>query len=262
VKSTGDSHIYDLVRSANPINADSLPDPSGSASAQALCQRILHGQADSQGLVPAPVAPRRPYRRMRFSLVSLLALVALGAGVSYAMTSGGGGVADHTVACYASSRLDADRSVFAAVGSDPIATCQQAQAAGRVRGLPPMAGQPMRACVLPTHTVGVFPASSAAMDPCGALHLTPLSQSPTSPSTTPSAVDPVATMSASVIQTLSAGCLDQGSALAAVHAAFDQAGLTGWTVEAVAPFSGDRPCASPGIDDVNHIVLLIPIPKA
>jgi hypothetical protein len=256
VRQLSDHGIDALLRAANPVPPEAVPDPAVSASAQALCQRILDRAA-------GPVLPGRPARRhsprLRVSIASLLALVAAGAGVSYAVSSRGGRQKT-TFACYAAARGDASFSVFPGTGGDPVAACRRAWASGAIPGVAPVANQSLQGCVLPGGTVGVYPVSPSVPDPCSRLGL-PAAFPPNPGPTAAPLGDPVATMTASVTQALSAGCLDQASALTVVHSALDAAGLTTWTVASSAPFTAERPCASPGFDESQQAVLLIPVPR-
>jgi len=238
------------LRAANPVNEHDLADAPDSPFAQALFRKITG----------APYHPRiRPVRRRRPLKVyagSLVAVLATGVGVGYALV-GHHATRQSVVSCYAEARLDAHVVEVTAAGSDPIAACQSMWALGHVPGQPVVRNEALTACVLPSGLAGVFPDTAGTV--CRRLRLTPIDARP-SATTTP-AESPVISMMNTVAAALANGCLTIDQANLLVRGALDRAGLPDWKVTQGAPSSAARPCASPAFDEPNHLVRLIPVPK-
>ncbi len=206
----------------------------------------------------------RPYRSRKIYLGTVLAVLAAGGGVAYATV-----FAQPTrhldVACYSRPSLHASASVLSADARGPLADCAGAWLKGDIPDQSPRPPPPLRACVLHSGSVGVFPAS-ASSDLCERLGLSPLtpssSPSPTSTSSggsSPGAL-PTLQLRDQVVRDLSSACLNAAGASHAVQQVITHLGLRGWKIKVIGTFSSSRPCASPGFDEIARIVYLVPVP--
>ena len=154
---------FEQLRAANPVDDDRLPAPARSVTARALYEQIT-----GTPYVTGTASNRAPRRRWRLYLGSLVAVGGIGGGAAWAIASRH---ADKvlSVVCYARDDLT-DGSVIGADGREPVAVCADAWRAGKVGPTPPAA---LAACVLPSGTVGVFPADPPNREPCAALGLPP-----------------------------------------------------------------------------------------
>lgn len=190
--------------------------------------------------------------------------LATGAGVSYALVSHRA-TRQSVVSCYAEARLDAGAVEVTGSGADPVAACRGVWAAGHIPGRPAVTDQTLTACVLPSGLAGVFP--DAAGGACGRLHLTPIdvplrpTGDPGTGTTATPSQTPVTGMMTEVAARLAGTCLTADQAKQMVRSILDRTGLAAWKVTQPALFTADRPCASPGFDEINHQVFIIPIPR-
>jgi hypothetical protein len=141
------------------------PPPERDFPAGRLQQRKeqLVSQIDGASVAPTQHHPRR-------ILVLVLALAVAGilaaaAYAGYALTRSAKPVA--TIGCYESDSLDANTAVLASGTNSPVAACASTYASAF-----PSARQPKNfaACVLPSGSVGVFPADTTG-DTCQSLGL-------------------------------------------------------------------------------------------
>jgi len=247
------------LRAADPVDERRLRDPADSGTAQRLFENIT---GIPYVAAPSKVRPRR--RRPWAYASSLIAAFGIVGGVAYAVAYKQ--PTKHLeVACFAQASLSANVSATPAHGPDPVAACQDAWMAGHV-GTGPVPAY-LQACVLRSGAAGVFPAAGATDDVCARLHLaaagSPVGSVSTYGSTTvpePTTVEPFFAMRDAVVNALRTSCVGPDRAKQIVRRALDQAGLTDWRVELNGTFNPGRPCASPGFDEANRRVLLIPIP--
>lgn len=244
----------ELLRAANPVDERDLIDAPDSRIAQALFRNIT-------GIPYHPVQKAVRRRRLNIYALSLVGVLAAGAGVSYAVATHRA-TRQSVVSCYAEPRLDAHAVEMTGSAADPVAACRGAWAAGHVPGQPAVAGQALTACVLPSGLAGVFPDADGTV--CRRLMLTPI-DTPLPPATTTTGAaggtdsqTPVTGMISAVAGRLAGGCLTADQAELAVRGILDQAGLTTWKVTLATAFTPERPCASPGFDELDRRVLIIP----
>ena len=235
----------ELLRAANPVDEERLPTPARSATAAVLYEKITGTP------YATPRAPTRTPRRWRLYVGSLVAVGAIGGGAAWA-------IAAHqpdkvlTVACYQHADLSA-ASVVASDGRDPVAVCADAWRDGKVGPVPPTA---LVACVLTGGTAGVFPADAPTDAVCARLGLSPA----TPPATTNQGMALAALRSVLANQFRSA-CVPVDDARDLATRELVDRQLTGWTVTITNPATPERPCASLGIDEPGHRVLLVPVPR-
>ena len=113
----------------------------------------------------APVLPRRPRRILVVAVaIAVAGILSAAAYGGYKLTRPAKPVA--TLGCYQTDSLDADTAVVAHGLDSPVATCAHTYASAFPGSQPPTH---FAACVLPSGSVGVFPATSA--DTCKGLGL-------------------------------------------------------------------------------------------
>jgi hypothetical protein len=237
----------ELLRSANPVDEAMLSAPSESASAQRLFEKIT-----GISYQPAGLPPHR--HRWRAYVTSMVAAVAIGGGVAYAVTYRQP-TKRLNVGCYAQASRQGRIVAVPSHGNDPVAACRNAWTAGQIGpGGPPPS---LVACILPSGQAGVFPAAAADDDVCGRLGLAPVGgPSPLGSTSVPA----VFAMRDRVVAALQRSCLSGQQAVDLVESELRRAGLSGWTVTTTTPFTPGRPCASPGFDEPGQRVLIVPIP--
>jgi hypothetical protein len=269
-----DRDPLELLRALNPVPAGQLDELVWSPPARALFARIVASTpgAHGTGLRLPPPGSRGPVggRRRRRTARSVAVLATLSVGVAgYALVSDDSPKAVDP-ACFAGADLAADVAVVKADRGGAVAACADAWAGGAF-GAP--ATPQLRACLLDSGAVGVFP--EAGEDVCLALGLSaaPGEQgaSPRTPqpgAERPSSGDPaeeqqrfLAFRDAVVARFLDQGCLGAERAAAVVRQELDRAGLEGWTVDAEGGgFTDGRPCASLSFRPEQRLVVLVALP--
>ena len=172
------------------------------------------------------------------------------------------------VACFASADLDADTAVVDVDRRGPVAACADVWAQGIFGPLVPLT---LRACVLESGVVGVFP-EGVSQDVCLELRLAPVAPSSTSgpqePEDPASEADRFLVFRDAVLaRFVDQACVEPGPAAMIVREELDRADLGGWTVlggagQADVDFSPERPCASLSFLPEQRAVALVPIPSA
>jgi hypothetical protein len=190
-------------------------------------------------------------RRRRFVLGALVpaVLLLLGAtGVAtYVLTRPATQL--ESVGCYDRLDLEANTTVVAADGRDPVAICAQLWEEGAVGSGPTPA---LAACVLESGAVGVFPRVGEMT--CNSLGLATLG------SDYSARVGGLAELRAKIVARLAVDCLDGAESRALVERQLAAQGLAGWRVEIAGNgFGADRRCAELGTDAGQKIALLIPV---
>jgi hypothetical protein len=274
------------LRALNPVAAGQYDDLVGAPPARALFEQIV---ADDRAVRRArgtgPVARPRPTtfrpsagrRRSTGVAVGAGALV-LSAGVAGYAVIGRRPTAPLSVACFANADLLADTDVVPADGRGPVAACAEIWAGG---GFGAPAAPRLRACVLDSGVVGVFPEAPGA-DVCLALGLAgvsaggppgsgpatsgPATSAPSGPGTDADDAGAFLTFrDAVLVRFLDQACVEPGRAAAVVREELDRAGLGDWTVSpdgGGARFTVERPCASLGFRPEEKTVELVPIPRS
>ena len=260
------------LRVLNPVPPGALDDLVRAESAQAWFREIVAGGAPGRAPsgVGGRVRPAPSYRRRRAlrlavpaGLASLFVAVAGYALVLRQPTR------PHTVACFAAADLQAETAVVGVEGGGPVAACAGVWDRGYLGGT---STPPLRACLLDSGGVGVFP-EAPARDVCLDLGLAPVAGGPGNP-TRPSlpADDPavatarfLAFRDAVLPRLVGHGCIGVGPAEAIVREELTRAGLEGWAVVPGvsgdgAGFSPDRPCASLDFKPETKTVELVPLP--
>lgn len=204
-------------------------------------------------------APRRLKRRPRrvlvvavtFAAAGVLAAAAYGA---YVLTQPATQLA--SIGCYESDSLDANTAVLSPGIASPVATCAGTYASAFPTAQPPTS---FVACVLPSGSVGVFPADNGT-ETCKSLGLSELAQT--------HATQQEAQQFTNLQHELAgifAGntCLSYDDARTRARAALVDSGLTTWKIQIGEGvngegFSSQRPCAGLAYDTSQQTIILVP----
>ena len=196
-------------------------------------------------------APRRQRRRWILgALVPAAVLLLAATGITtYVVTRS----ATHleSVGCFDRADLEANTTIVAADGRDPVAICAELWSEG-VMGPAPAPAE-LASCVLESGAVGVFPASGP--ETCNSLGLPKLA------SDYAGDVEIVADLHASLVGRFATDCLDESAGRRLVEQELAARGVVGWKVE-VAPgdsFDAERPCAEFGSDAGRKVAWLFPV---
>lgn len=260
--------LDDLLRAANPVDEGQIPEP-----AEDPCARLLLDKITSKAHCRGARDAHGRWVHLRVILPVLAALGALGGGAAYAVVASQ--PSKHLdVACYAAANLHASLAAVPASGAGPVGDCGHAWLSGEIPGHPASNPPRLDACILRSGAAGVFPDRAGAVHTCKTLGLVPMTPTPgavsrpgspahgraTAPAAPTTTVAPIIVARDAIAAALSAACVDEPRARAAVQHDLAQAGLSSWTVEVRAAFTSARPCASPGFDEAKQIIYLIPIP--
>ena len=275
-----DGDPLERLRVLNPVSADELDALVWAEPAQACFRRIVAGEIPTvQGrpgrlrapLPAGPVGASGPRRALRVAVLAAVASTSLVV-AGYALV-GRQPSKPQTVACFAAADLRAETAVVGSGPGGPVATCARL----RDRGfLGADTTSTLRACVLESGAVGVFP-EATGRDVCLDLGLASVStpagggrESPSRPSI--EADDPAvaaarftAFRDAVLPRLVDQGCVGAGPAEAIVREELGRAGLQGWTVvigvgEDGLGFSAERSCASLNFKPEVRTVELAPVP--
>lgn len=257
----------ELIRAANPIDERRLPDPSQSAQARLIFEKIT-GTPYIRATQPRLA---RRWTRLRVYLAAVVGVAGISGGIAFAVT-----ISQPTkhlnVACYTAPSLGASLSQVAADSRGALRDCASAWSSGNLPGQLPQPPPPLVACVLRSGIAGVFPNLEGSPDVCRRLGLHPVIPPPppvvttTSPgtgsstTTPPATVPPMIAARNTVVAALSGSCLDATQATTVIRHALDQVGLNAWVIQVRGTFSPSRPCASPGFNESGRAVYIIPIP--
>ena len=219
-------------------------------------------QARRRQLVAAAAASLSdpaPRRRRRWVFVGLPAAVLVAAASAWTVRALTDDVTTYeSIGCFDRSELNANVTVIDPQAGDPVAVCRRLWARGDVA--PTTSVPPLRACVLASGTVGVFPARNGNV--CRELGLADL------PATYAREARRRAALRAAVAERFGFGeadpapatqCVAPGPARRIVREELERHGFGDWTVQTTGPFSAERPCASLGYDGAKRAVLLIPV---
>ncbi len=201
-------------------------------------------------IVLGDTAARKRRRRLSHVLVPavLLALAATGF-TTYVLTREPTQL--ESVGCYTRADLEANVSVVAADGRDPVAICAEVLRTT----IGPTAGG-LEACVLEGGAVGVFPGGPRTCSRLG------LAEVPDSYSVESKRF---ARLREAILARLDASgpCVGEAKARSIVRRELDAQGYRDWEIE-VGPgvggegFSEERPCASVAFDGEKKVVVLVP----
>ena len=274
-----DRDVLERLRACNPVPAGRLDDLVWTDNAQARFHRIVATPAPmpvrARGrLAPAPAVPGAGHRRRVPRIAVLAGAVSLSVAVAaYALVTRPSSKPQN-VACFAAADLTANTAVVGVDARGPVAACAGLWAKGPLGPLPrPL--PPLRACLLESGVVGVFP-EAAGRDVCLDLGLAAAS-SPAPPTTEAAGTrlapdDPIvdhtrffAFRDAVLSRFVGQDCMGAVAAEAVVREELDRAGLDGWTVTTGvgadgAGFSAERPCASLNFHPEIWSVDLVPVP--
>jgi hypothetical protein len=202
-------------------------------------------------------APRRR-RRIVFALVPAAVLVLAATGfTTYALTREP--TQFEAIGCFDEADLGANVAVVNADGRDPADACGEVWRTGAFgeEGKVP----PLRACVLETGAVGVFPRAGA--ESCAKLGLAEL------PATYAAQAKGFAGLRDAILVKLGAPatgsspgslkCVGEERAKLIVRRELEVRGYGDWTVEVSPPFSAERPCATVSFDHGRKAVVLVPV---
>ena len=275
-----DRDVLERLRACNPVPAGRFDDLVWTDIAQAQFQRIVATPAVPARvrgrLAPVPAVPGAGRgRRRRVPRVAVLAgAVSLSVAVAaYALVTRPTSKPQN-VACFAAADLTANTAVVGVDAQGPVAACAGVWARGF---LGPTRPPPLRACLLESGVVGVFP-EAPGRDVCLDLGLAAAS-SPAPPTTEPAGIrlapdDQVvdharffAFRDAALSRFVGQECIGAVAAEEIVREELDRAGLDGWTVTTGvgadgAGFSAGRPCASLSFHPEVWSVDLVPVPPA
>lgn len=232
---------FELLRALNPVDEADVQGERDSVRARQSLERIVG--SGSGGSLP---------RRKKAYLLMLVSLAAAAAAAgAWALTHG---ATKHlTIGCYASADLHARTIVIAAPSGSPTRACGSVWQRG---DFGPASSPRLQACVLPSGAVGVFPTPNGRA--CERLKLAPL---PASTPTPPPAASAAQLKDALTQKFLSKPCIGRDEAISTVEAELRRQNLPDWKVKVDGAFTSARPCASPGFDEEQRLVLLIPMPK-
>ena len=257
------------LRVLNPVSADELDALVWAEPAQASFRRIVAGEIPTaQGRpgrlrAPLPAGPRRPRRVLRVAVLTVVGSMSLVV-AGYAL-AGRQPSKPQTVACFAAADLAAETAVVGTGEGGPVATCARL----RDRGfLGRATASALRACVLESGAVGVFP-QATGRDVCFDLGLasvsTPAGGGREADAPEVAAARFTAFRDAALPRLVGQGCVGVGPAEMIVREELVRAGLEGWTVvtgvgEDGLGFSAERPCASLNFKPEVRTVELAPVP--
>lgn len=243
---------FEILRRANPIDRERLPDVSESAHGRALMEEIVTMEtptAQTLGARPLQL-PRSRLIRNRRVLIPGLVVAILSVGFTfYALRQ----VTEPlTIGCYARADIEADTAVVGADGGSAVAACEELWRQGAF-GAGPV--PPLAACVLPSGAVGVFP--SSGQDTCGTLGLAAVESG-----SYPEEFDEVVGLRTALVdEFLARGCVSEQQAVDLVKEEFRARGLGQWTVEVSGSFTAERSCASLAFEPEAKKVSLVPVPS-
>lgn len=235
-----DDDLLQALSRANPWPEQAVRQVASSEMSLELERRIT--RSDVPNATRSSLPPRRP--RLRW-VAAAFALIILGSGIAYAVTRETPSQSI-TVGCYLTADLDADVAVIA-TGSDPIAACADLWSAGE---LDPSAQTvpALESCVLPSGSVGVFPAGPE--DPCGALGLAPAASSLD--------IERFAALKEAIVAEIQTrSCYLPDEAIGVIEDLLQDGGFGLWHVKQGA-FTSERPCAELAFDEENRTVMLVP----
>lgn len=263
-----DRDPLERLRALNPVRTSDLDGLVLGLPAQTLFQRVIANEAPTRR---RPVTAPRPWPRRRRPRLAAVAVVAsLSVAVAgYALVERRA-TKPQTIACFAAADLEATTAVVGVERDGPVVACAGVWAAGFFGNVPT---PPLRACVLESGVVGVFPEASG-QDVCVDLDLAAVSVPTSAPTTrlpAPApdlAVDPErvsAFRDAVRTRLTSVGCVGPAVAEAIVREELGSAGLEGWTIRLGLDtegggFTPERPCATLSVLPEQRTVLLVPLP--
>ncbi len=263
-----DRDLLERLRVLNPVVAGQFDDLVFTEPAHALFRQIVATDAPV-GLqvggrrVLRPLPAGGQHRRSGRRVAVVAGLVSLSVAVAGYALVGRQPSKPQTVACFAAAELQSLTAVVAVESDGPVAACSRVWEQGFFRKPAP---SPLRACVLESDVVGVFPEASGS-DVCLHLGLASVSRAPSPPESGPF-VDPgrFAAFRDAVAGRLDGqGCVGVKPATSIVGEELERAGLTGWKVVLGggadgAWFSADRPCVSLSYQPEARTVELVPLP--
>ncbi len=248
---SGELDPFEILHAANPVQPETLPGPD-SAEARAQLERILTRPRAEHRAFRRSLGRRVVSRRRLPYLIPVVAALTIGAGATaWVLTRGAS--KPLTIGCYAAPSLTADTAVIAADDRSPVEACRALWQQGALGPTPP--GE-LRACILPSGAIGVFPNQRRGGDVCQRLALAPAAEQQPPPA------DAIVELKNTLVERfLAAGCLSQQDADTIVRRELDRRNLRTWTVQPTGSFTSARPCATLGFDTEAHAVLLIPAPR-
>lgn len=229
------------------------PPPERGFPAGRLQQR--KEQLVSQIYAESAARRQHPPRRVLVAAIAVATagILAAAAYAGYALTRPATQL--ESIGCYESDSLDANTAVLSSSTESPVAACAGTYASAFPNSQPPTS---FAACVLPSGSIGVFPAD-AESGTCKSLGLSNLAQTSATQAQMRQFVDLKQALDA--IFTGNA-CLSHEQARASVRAALDNNGLSTWTIQEGEGhgegFSTQRPCAGLAYDTAQQTVVLVP----
>jgi len=279
--------VLERLRACNPVPAGRLDDLVWTDLAQARFQQIVATPASvpvrPRGrLAPVPAVPGAGRRRRVPRVAVLAGVVGMSVAVAAYAVVTRPSPKPQNVACFAAADLTAQTAVVGVDAKGPVAACASLWERGFLGTTPP---PPLRACLLESGVVGVFP-EAVGRDVC--LDLGLAASSPPAPPTpdrvNPSGSSPAggrlipdepvvdhtrffAFRDAVLARFVGQGCIGVVAAEAIVREELDRAGLDDWTVTTAGGaggpgFSAGRPCASLNFHPEIWSVDLVPLPPA
>jgi hypothetical protein len=211
--------------------------------------RATHLASELRGL-------RRRRRRNLLLVPALAALVFAATGfTTYALTRSEPTVLD-SVGCYQTASLRADTAIIGTGSGNPVSACREAW--NGAFGQPAPAG--LRACVLQTGAIGVFPAA------CRTLGLAPLSsrgeRAARRFARLRHAIESRLGTPSSGAARRSGPCVGRVAAQRLVRGELEQYGYGSWGIALGGPpFSSERPCADVSFDATSRTAILVAAPR-
>ncbi|MFI0485694.1 hypothetical protein [Actinomadura sp. 9N215] len=199
---------------------------------------------------------RRVSRRARWlaGLTGALVISGGGGAVAAGQLWDGGATDAQGTGCYAEASLDADLTVIDTTDRNPVETCADLWRRGEVKQGTTKA-PPLRACLLDTGPVGVFPGDGGT---CERLGLRPTR--PASPQESKQAIA-VRELHDDLAKRLNARCMPKEEATRLVQGRIAAHGLIGWTVSVPPDHDRNGRCATFDLDERRKRVYLIGEPK-
>jgi hypothetical protein len=236
---------FELLRQGDPAPLATTP------AADSALGREIYARVMATTTEPARRRTRPPARRIVGIALAVLAALALAAAVwsirkTVTQTS--------DMVCYQGLTLDSSRSGGLAPDVFEPEACESLWLNGTLVNVAiaaPGTVPPLVGCVSDRGVLFVLPSDDAAL--CGSLGLAEFERSP--------GILPGTILDRRLRSIFGDGsCRSMQDAQVMVTGLFEEQGLSGWTVRVIAEPTPQRPCASYGLDSVNRVVFLTPIP--
>jgi hypothetical protein len=233
-----DDELDTLLAAADPAPR-ALPDPDV-AVRRAIFVRATAGAT---------------HRRRRRVLIGVAAAALCSSAAATAIMVGGGRVeVSQSLVCADAARPDADLVQVARPDRLVPEACSELWRTGALThpDVEPGAVPPLTGCVFSSGLLAVYPGDAAVCARLGLAAMDPDDAPPVEPDLVAAIIDLFSRQ----------GCVTFDDAIAALDKLLLEQGAAGiWTTRTPQAPTPDRPCASPSIDEPNHIVTIVAIPE-